>query len=115
MAEAVLTIASDVMPHFMLTMARSPEARALCFAGSDYRTTNVDGDIGSLQIRWNQIKWYKTDEAIDALEDFFDWCDDTGHKNTYTLFFGDRDYRNGSITRRSAMFMYYNSYSMPEF
>ena len=34
-SEVVLVVSKEVMPQFMVTMAKSPEARALCWSEHD--------------------------------------------------------------------------------
>ena len=74
-SEVVLAITSKVLPQFLVTMAKSPEARALCYQHADERKDNYDGE-GGILFRWSHIKWYEGYEPIDALCDFMGWCDD---------------------------------------
>ena len=73
-SEVVLAITSEVLPQFLVTMAKSPEARALCYQHADERKDNYD-DEGGILFRWSHIKWYEGCEEIDALCDFMGWCD----------------------------------------
>ena len=72
-SEVVLVVGKEVMPQFMVTMAKSPDARALCFAEA---TRHEDyGEEGNMLFAWNGIKWYDSYEGVRALGDFLDWCD----------------------------------------
>ena len=72
-SEVVLVVGKEVMPQFMVTMAKSPEARALCFAEA---TRHEDyEEKGNMLFAWDGIKWYDSFEEIRAIEDFLDWCD----------------------------------------
>ena len=72
-SEVVLVVGKEVMPQFMVTMAKSPEARALCFAEAT-RHENYE-EKGNMLFAWDGIKWYDSFEEIRAIEDFLDWCD----------------------------------------
>jgi len=72
-SEVVLVVGKEVMPQFMVTMAKSPDARSLCFAEAE-RHENYDGD-GNMLFAWGHIKWYDSYEGVRAIEDFLDWCD----------------------------------------
>ena len=72
-SEVILAVGPEVMPQFMVTMAKSPEARALCFAEA---TRHEDyEEKGNMLFAWDCIKWYDSYEEIRAIEDFLDWCD----------------------------------------
>ena len=72
-SEVVLVVGKEVMPQFMVTMAKSPDARALCF---DEATRHDDyEEKGNMLFAWDCIKWYDSYEEIRAIEDFLDWCD----------------------------------------
>ena len=72
-SEVVLVVGKEVMPQFMVTMAKSPDARALCF---DEATRHDDyQEKGNMLFAWDHIKWYDSDEGIAAIGDFLDWCD----------------------------------------
>ena len=73
-SEVVLVVGKEVMPQFMVTMAKCREARAMCWDGTTDRVMDYDEE-GSILFRWDYIKWYDSDEAIQAIEDFMDWCD----------------------------------------
>tara|TARA_R100001198_G_C5054431_1_gene108731 strand:+ start:107 stop:487 length:381 start_codon:yes stop_codon:yes gene_type:complete len=72
-SEVVLVVGKEVMPQFMVTMAKSPDARSLCFAEA---TRHEDyEEKGNMLFAWDCIKWYDSYEEIRAIEDFLDWCD----------------------------------------
>ena len=73
-SEVVLVVGKEVMPQFMVTMAKCPEARAMCWDGAE-RVMDYDDEEGSILFRWDYIKWYDSYEEIQAIEDFMDWCD----------------------------------------
>ena len=73
-SEVVLVVGKEVMPQFMVTMAKCREARALCWDGADDREMNY-AEEGSILFRWAEVKWYDSYEEIRAIEDFMDWCD----------------------------------------
>jgi len=73
-SEVVLVVGKEVMPRFMITMAKSPQARALCFADADQRHEDYE-EKGSMLFAWDGIKWYDSYEGIAAIADFLDWCD----------------------------------------
>ena len=73
-SEVVLVVGKEVMPQFMVTMAKSPQARAMCFDDAR-RHENYDGE-GNMLFAWDSIKWYSTYEEVAAIEDFLDWCDE---------------------------------------
>jgi hypothetical protein len=72
-SEVVLVVGKEVMPQFMVTMSKCQGARAMCFGDAE-RHENYDGD-GNMLFRWSWIKWYDSDDAVRAIEDFMDWCD----------------------------------------
>ena len=73
-SEVVLVVGKEVMPQFMVTMAKSPEARRLCWSDHDEMMKDYDGE-GNILFAWGSIKWYEGYEPIDAINDFMDWCD----------------------------------------
>ena len=73
-SEVVLVVGKEVMPQFMVTMAKSPQARALCWSDHDQMIKDYDGK-GNFLFSWNGLKWYESYECIAALIDFMDWCD----------------------------------------
>jgi hypothetical protein len=73
-SEVVLVVGKEVMPQFLATMAKSPEARHMCWAGHDKLMKDYDGE-GNILFAWGDIKWYEGYEPIDAISDFMDWCE----------------------------------------
>ncbi len=76
-SEVVFVVAKEVMPQFLATMAKSPEARNMCFSETDMRIKDFQGE-GNILFNWSHIKWFEGYEEIDAIIDFMDWCD-SGH------------------------------------
>jgi len=74
-SEVVLYVGPEVMPQFMVTMAKSPQARELCFADADQTVKDYQGEKGSFLFKWGWLKWYDSYECVQALTDFMDWCD----------------------------------------
>ena len=74
-SEVVLVVGPEVMPQFLTTLAKCPEARDLCFKDADEMIKDYDSEKGSFLFQWSSIKWYEGYEVIDALTDFMDWCD----------------------------------------
>ena len=72
-SEVVLVVGKEVMPQFMVTMAKSPDARALCF--DEAHRQNDYEEKGNMLFAWDYIKWYDSYEGVRAIEDFLDWCD----------------------------------------
>ena len=73
-SEVILAVGPEVMPQFMVTMAKSPEARKLCWGDTDNLIEDYGGDKGAFLFRWADIKWYDSYEAIEAIQDFIEWC-----------------------------------------
>jgi len=73
-SEVVFVVAKEVMPQFLATLAKSPEAREMCFSETNMRINDYCGD-GNILFSWTAIKWYEGYEEIDAIVDFMDWCD----------------------------------------
>ena len=74
-SEVILAVGPEVMPQFLTTLAKSPEARALCFEEHDDMIKDYCGEKGAMLFRWDSIKWYDSYEGVAALQDFIDWCD----------------------------------------
>ncbi len=72
-SQVVLVVGKEIMPQFMVTMAKSPEARKLCWGEADQTVKDYDGE-GNFLFSWNCIKWYDSFEEIRAIEDFLDWA-----------------------------------------
>ena len=77
-SEVILAVGSEVMPQFMVTMAKSPAARSMCFAEHDEMIKDYEGDKGAFMFRWECIKWYDSYECVQAIIDFMDWCESEG-------------------------------------
>ena len=73
-SDVILAVGAEVMPQFMVTMAKSPKARELCWADHDEMIKDY-GDKGSFLFRWSGIKWYDSYEEIQAIQAFVDWCE----------------------------------------
>ena len=84
-SEVVLYVGPEVMPQFMVTMAKSSQARELCFADHDDMVKDYGDEKGSFLFKWGWLKWYDSYECIRAITDFMDWCDGeevpTGEQN----------------------------------
>ena len=63
------------MAQFMSTMAKSPEARTMCFAEHDRLVKDYGGEEGAMLFMWDSIKWYDSYEGIRAIEDFVQWAE----------------------------------------
>ena len=74
-SEVVLYVGPEVMPQFMVTMAKCPEARALCFADHSQMVKDYQDIKGSFLFKWDWLKWYDSFNEIQAINDFMDWCD----------------------------------------
>ena len=74
-SEVILAVGPEVMPQFMTTMAKSPEAREMCWADHDELIKDYDDEKGAFLFRWNSIKWYDSYEGVAAIADFLDWCE----------------------------------------
>ena len=74
-SEVILAVGPEVMPQFMVTMAKSPEARKLCWSDHDEMIKDYGGVKGAFLFRWDHIKWYESFEEVQALIDFIEWCE----------------------------------------
>jgi hypothetical protein len=74
-SEVILAVGPEVMPQFMVTMAKSPEARAMCWSEAEMIKDyfNIEG---AMLFRWSDIKWYDSYEGVEAIQDFIQWCDE---------------------------------------
>ena len=81
-SQVVLAVSKEVLPQFLTTLARSSEAKDLCFVHADKKIDNYD-ERGGFLFMWDHVKWYDSYECVGALIDFMDWCDDEN----------DEDYR----------------------
>ena len=75
-SEVILAVGPEVMPQFMVTMAKSPEARRMCFADADTMIKDYCDIEGAFLFRWDHIKWYDSFEEVEAIQDFMQWCAD---------------------------------------
>ena len=73
-SEVVLVVGKEVMPQFMVTMAKCRGARAMCWDGTTERVKDY-AEEGSIFFRWDHVKWYDSYEEVQAIEDFMDWCE----------------------------------------
>ena len=74
-SEVILAVGPEVMPHLMDTMAKSPEAREMCWGDSEMVKDYCDIE-GAFLFRWDHIKWYDSYEGVSAIQDFIQWCDE---------------------------------------
>lgn len=74
-SDVILALGPEVMPQFMVTMAKSPKARELCWSDHDEMIKDYSGEKGAFLFRWTGIKWYDSYEEIQAIQDFVDWCE----------------------------------------
>lgn len=74
-SEVILVVGPQIMPEFMVTMAKSPAARKMCWDEHDNMIKDYAGVKGAFLFRWDHIKWYDSYEEICAIEDFIDWCE----------------------------------------
>ena len=72
-SEVILAVGPEVMPQFMVTMAKSPQARELCWADHDEMIRDYNDEKGAFLFRWSGIKWYDSYECVAAIQDFLDW------------------------------------------
>ena len=75
-SEVILAVGPEVMPQFMVTMAKSPEARRMCFADADTMIKDYCDIEGAFLFRWDHVKWYDSFEEVEAIQDFMQWCAD---------------------------------------
>ena len=73
-SEVVLAISKKMIPHFMVTMAKEPEVRALVFEDTDRFDQDYDGEGGWL-MNWSGIKWYDSYPEVAAIQAFVEDCD----------------------------------------
>jgi hypothetical protein len=74
-SEVVLYVGPEVMPQFMVTMAKCQAARAMCFAEADEKIKDYRDVKGSFLFRWDWLKWYDSFPDVQAINDFMDWCE----------------------------------------
>ena len=84
-SEVVLYVGPEVMPQFMVTMAKCQAARTMCFGDHEQMIKDYQGTKGSMLFKWDWMKWYDSFPEVQAIEDFMDWCEDeevpTGEKD----------------------------------
>ena len=73
-SEVVLAISKEMIPHFMVTMAKEPEVRAFVFEDTDRFDQDYDGEGGCL-MNWSGIKWYDSYPEVAAIQAFVEDCD----------------------------------------
>ena len=73
-SEVILVVGKEVMPQFLVTLAKSAKARAMCYQDADSYIQNHYKDGTSL-FHWSHIKWYDSFEEVAAIEDFLNWCE----------------------------------------
>tara|TARA_Y100000593_G_C4223388_1_gene293091 strand:- start:417 stop:791 length:375 start_codon:yes stop_codon:yes gene_type:complete len=73
-SEVILAIGPEVMPQFMVTMAKSPQAREMCWAEHTEMIKDYAGVKGAFLFRWDHVKWYDRFEEVAAIQDFINWC-----------------------------------------
>ena len=56
-SEVILAVGPEVMPQFMVTMAKSPEARKLCWSEADNMIQNYAGIKGAFLFRCDP--WFR--------------------------------------------------------
>ena len=74
-SEVILAVGPEVMPQFMVTMAKSPQAREMCWAEHTEMIKDYAGVKGAFLFRWDHVKWYDSFEEVQALQDFMEWCE----------------------------------------
>jgi hypothetical protein len=75
-SDVILAVGPEVMPQFMVTMAKSPEAREMCWGDHTEMVKDYCDIEGAFLFRWDGIKWYDTYEGVSAIQDFIMWCDE---------------------------------------
>ena len=97
-SEVVLYVGPEVMPQFMVTMAKCQEARKLCFGDADQMVKDYGDVKGSFLFKWGWLKWYDSFECVSAIEDFMDWCEGED------ILTGEKDTEGKEITRHGEEF-----------
>ena len=70
-SDVILAIGPEVMPQFMVTMAKSPKARELCWSDHDEMIKTMMTE-GRVSIPLDGIKWYIYESSHSR---FIDWCE----------------------------------------
>ena len=73
-SEVILVVGKEVMPQFLVTLAKSRETRVLCYNDTSKYIQNHEEE-GTCLFYWDHIKWYDSFEEVQAIEDFLDWCE----------------------------------------
>jgi len=73
-SEVILAIGPEVMPQFMVTMAKSEEARKMCWSEHTEMIKDYCNIKGAFLFRWDHVKWYDSFEEVAAIQDFIEWC-----------------------------------------
>ena len=73
-SEVVLAISKEMVPHFMVTMAKEPAVRGLVFEDTNTLNQDYDGEGGWL-MNWSGIKWYESFPEVAAIQAFVEDCD----------------------------------------
>ena len=82
-SQVVLAVGPQLMPQFMSTMAKSPEAMRMCFKDHSQMIKDYDGEEGAMLFMWDHIKWYDTFEEVQAIEDFLDWAEGEDEQDNF--------------------------------
>ena len=82
-SQVVLAVGAELMPQFMSTMAKSPEAMRMCFSDHDEMIKDYEGEEGAMLFMWGHIKWYDSSEEVRAIEDFLDWAEGEDHHEKF--------------------------------
>jgi len=97
-SEVVLYVGPEVMPQFMVTMAKCQAARELCFGDADEHIKDYRDEKGSMLFKWGWLKWYDSFPCVQAIEDFMDWCEGED------IPMGEKDTEGKEITRHGEEF-----------
>ena len=82
-SEVILAVGPEVMPQFMVTMAKSPEARKMCLSEHDEMIKDYCNIKGAFLFRWDHIKWYESYEDVQTLEKFI--CEATSDEYSFEV------------------------------
>ena len=77
-SEVVLVVGKEVMPQFMVTMAKSAQARSMCWAEDEAERVMDYDEEGSVLFRWDHIKWYESYPAVAKIQSFVECPSDYG-------------------------------------
>ena len=73
-SEVVLAVSKEMLPHFLVTFARSEGIRSMVLRDHDHLDQDY-GDEGGWMIHWADIKWYESYPEVQILNEFIDNCD----------------------------------------